>query len=236
MGAADIIGGGDANRVECAASAVEAFPRNRIVQIMHRLATVLSLFVLLGACSKGPAAPAATPSAAESEAPKPAVAAASIGIGDVDSSMQILLRVSERSRSATILEQERMTMTNKLTNVAVSVLPPFPGELWLSATIKSLIGFPGHAVLVSVNIFVDEKQVDTFSYVVGEDAHTNPKAHEFDALQGLASPPKSMLVRATADVTLYANTAPADLDVNNPPPAGLEAKATILSNPVRIEF
>ena len=204
---------------------------------MYRSVFVLSMMILLGACSQAPVAPAKTPEAAGPEMGTDFTPTANaFGIGDVDSAMQIAIRLGQRSLSPTVRADERETQLKKLSNVAINVFPPMPNELWLSMSVTSQIDFPGKAVLVSVKIFVDEKQTGTFSYAIGADAAKNPKVHEFNVLEGTDPPTATMLVRATADLTLYPNISPADIDVNNPPAAGPEDRGAILSNPVRIEF
>ncbi len=205
---------------------------------MRRSIVNFCLLIGLGACSQAPAPPetALGPSSPGSDGAAVASMPNVFGIGDVDSAMQIQIRLGERSQSPTVHVQERMTQLKKLVNVAIAVMPPVADELWLSMTILSQINFPGNAVVVSAKIFVDDKQTGAFSYAIGADAHAKPKMHEFNVLEGLEAPPKSMLVRATADLALYRNMDPADIDLDTPPAVGPEDKATILSNPVRIEF
>lgn len=202
---------------------------------MIRIALALTLTLGMAACSKP--APTAAPSATGEEA-GPATKSAAIrrlDIGDVEAHVSLALRVSAESKTPEVNASEDWSRRKRLSLANTDVTQPFPESLWLALEIDSQHAFTTESVLLTTTIYVDDKEVGTFTDILGADAPNKTIIHKVDALAGLDVLPETMLARAEAKATLYLDKKPEDIDPETAErlPAWT---ADLPSNPMRINF
>ena len=208
---------------------------------MMKVVCFCALVCLLG-CSGGPSAPVATDVPPDSTvasvdpgAAGPPSSSQRREIGDVVSHLKLSARLDLRSNLPSIKNTEVVTKLKNLAMVNVDVSQPIPEELWLAVWVKSAQNFVGSIVLVKGSIFVDYKEVETFTYVTGATAARNPYITSFDVLAGFDEVPESILVHASAKVSVFEG---GDESAFDPETAvALRGSTSDLeSNPVRITF
>lgn len=202
---------------------------------MMRVVVFLGSVCLLG-CSGGAPPPGAsgTPDIT-SLSVDPIAATKAREIGDVVSHMRLTTRLDLRSKFSSIKNTEQLTRIKDLTLVNIEVSEPLPEELWIAITLLSKQNFPGSVVLVKGSIFVDYKELKTFTHVTGAQASIEPMQTSFDLLAEFDDVPESVLVHASATVSLFEGDDPSAI---NPETAVAPRENTqeIESNPARITF
>ena len=209
--------------------------------VMMKVICFCALVGLIG-CSGGPSAPAGTDVtpdfttvSADPGAADPTAATQEREIGDVVSHMKLSARLDLRSNLETIKNTEALTQLKDLAMVNIDVSEPVPEELWLAVWVESGQNFPGSVVLVKGSIFVDYKEVDTFTYVTGAEAARDPFITSFDVLAEFEEVPESILVHASAKVSVFEG---GDESAFDPETAVAPRGSTsdLESNPARITF
>lgn len=205
----------------------------------HLAMLALAVICVLQACGDKPVTPPA-PAApvAEPEAPR------ELDIGDVESALVFEGRVAAESRGPTVSVSDLEGRNKTIAMSTVTVQPPYPAELWIEYTLKSTIGFPARPVAVRGRVLrgigSEETPVGRFSAVLGKDAHLPsgpPRVFRVNALEGLATPPESMLLHVSAELLLLPpGTDPAGVDPATAVALPDDTSSALSSNPVRIEF
>lgn len=164
-------------------------------------------------------------------------------IGDVESGTTITGAVAEESRGPSVEAEEVKTLRGDITMSTATVRPPYPPELWVRFQIKSRSGanLKKRLVVIRGKMVRDEQAIGTLQTMLGGSDESGggtdrPTEFKVDVLSGLAAPPNSILVYAEADLLLL----PEDTDPASVDPATVNVapgdRATIRSNPVRINF
>ena len=225
----------------CAASVDRVVPNTEDLLVMMKVICFCALVGLIG-CSGGPSTPVAsdvpgdtTVASADPGAADPTASSQQREIGDVVSHLKLSVRLDLRSNLETIKNTEVVTALKDLAMVNIDVSEPVPEELWLAVWVKSGQNFPGSIVLVKGSIFVDYKEVKTFTYVTGAEAARDPFITSFDVLAEFEEVPESILVHASARVSVFEGS---DESAFDPETAVVPRGSTsdLESNPARITF
>jgi len=166
----------------------------------------------------------------------------SLNIGDVEAKVFINGTVVERSQGPNVKVEQMEARNERITFTTVDVSPPYPSEFWVNFQIRSEESYGKQPVVLRGRMLRDESLLGEFHTVLGRDATrgytASPPLHSYscDILAGLDAVPESVLVLVEADVLLMSPGTPeASVD---PVTAEVEAefRATIRSNPLRVNF
>lgn len=213
--------------------------RERFMARTHLAMFALAVVCVFQACGNKPVTPPApAPPMNEPETPR------ELDIGDVESALAFEGRVASESRGANVSISDLEGRDKIIAMSTVTVQPPYPAELWVEYTLRSSIGFPARPVAVRGAILRNVGGQDTalgrFSAVLGADAHlpgAPVQKFRVNALEGLATPPESMLLHVAAELLLLpAGTGPNTVDPETAATLPEDASSALSSNPVRIEF
>ena len=131
--------------------------------------------------------------------------------------------------------QEFESARDRITRVTAEIFPPHPEELWVKVSVSCRKAFPDHAILMKTRIFVDREEVDSFSFVTGDNAK-EPVSRSLEVLQFFDQRPESFVVHAETEVVLYKNTDETNITPETAPEPAAGNTATVLGNPLRVEF
>lgn len=192
-------------------------------------------------------------SAPKSEAPKPAETAAQPGtpaqpapatpaapalnIGDVEAGVVVSATVPPEGISEQVRVDNMETARDRLAMATVTVKPPYPAVLNIQVTLNPKVSFEKQPVVVRGKMRRDEQPIEPeFATVVAKGGPTGEVSikYEFDVMQGLTTPPETMLVYARFDAFLM----PLDMPITGiePKTAQSDQRTELLSNPVRVNF
>ena len=160
-----------------------------------------------------------------------------LDIGDVEAGVVISATVPPDDISGQVSVDNMETARKRLSMATVTVKPPYPAKLTIRVTLSPQVSYEKQPVVVRGKLRRDEQPVEPeFSTIVtkGGPIGDNVIKYDFDVLQGLASPPDTILVYARFDAYLMPKGTPAmGLD---PKTAASDLHTELLSNPVRINF
>ena len=197
-----------------------------------------ALVVLPGCSGPKPEAPKADESAAKpAQPPLAAPVVPGLNVGDVEAGVVVSATVPPEGISAQVTVDNMETKRERLAMATVTVKPPYPAKLSIQVTLTPKVSFEQQPVVVRGRMRRDEQPIEPeFSTLVTKGGPTGETAIkcEFDAMQGLAAPPDTMLVYARFDAYLL----PVDSPVTgvDPKTATSDQHTELLSNPVRINF
>ena len=157
------------------------------------------------------------------------------GIGDVETSLDMVLIVDETTDMTHVQFEEFKTVKKDLAKVDVVVRKPYPEELNLVLQIKSLGNFVGHAVQIRPHVYFDAKDVALEGFIYGNTAVLDPHEFKINVFEHLEGDPSSTLVHAELEINLFLNTDESEITLETPPTEHTQS-VTKLSNPVRIDF
>ena len=202
------------------------------------LSLTAALMVLPG-CSGPKSEPpkSVEPTAKPVQPPLAAPVVPGLNVGDVEAGVVISATMPPESLSGQVSVDNMQTARGGLAMCTVTVKPPYPEKLNIQVTLTPKVSFEKQPVVVRGRMRRDEKPIDPeFTTVVTRGSPTGDAAikYEFDAMQGLATPPDTMLVYARFDAYLL----PLDTPIMgiDPKTATSDQHTELLSNPVRINF
>jgi hypothetical protein len=200
---------------------------------------VTAALTALPGCS-GPKSEA--PKAAESAAPTaPAPLAPPVepglNIGDVEAGVVVSATVPPEAITGQVLVDNMETARKRLSMATITVKPPYPAKLTVRVTLAPQVSYEKQPVVVRGKLRRDEQPIEPeYSTLVTKGGPLGNSAvkYDFDVMQGLATPPDTMLVYARFDAYLM----PKDTPVTgiDPKTAQSDQHTELLSNPVRINF
>ncbi len=159
-----------------------------------------------------------------------------IGIGDIESHMNLSVVLHDTSYSPSIVHSEEETKRNRVAKASAEVSAPYPEKLHVLIFNVSAENFPGHAYRATVSLYVGKEIVHTFAYITGKNAKTNIKAEIVDIMPYLnATPGSTAEVHARAKIEFFPGTDETTLTLDTPAPDTIMT-ATKLSNPFRVTF
>ena len=159
-----------------------------------------------------------------------------IGIGDIESNMRLYVLIDESSSSDTVTHSEEFTKLEWLARASIDVSTPYPQELNLMVFNRSVKSFPGHAYRTTVNLYCEDKIIDTFKYITGKNALLDIKEHVVDVMPDLnPEAGKSILLHVRAEIEFFPNTDDESITVDTPAAASV-TRTTKMGNPLRITF
>ncbi|MBI2433824.1 MAG: hypothetical protein HYV26_13235 [Candidatus Hydrogenedentes bacterium] len=166
-------------------------------------------------------------------------------VGDVEQEISISGKLAEQSVSAQIQEETLTNIREAVTMDTITVQPPFPKELWVEFKIRGAAGYGPQPVVLRGTVLRENEPIGEFKTIIGKYARaarlpegvTPPQlVFQFNVLEGIETPPETMLVFAEADALLM----PLDTPEESIDPATATAdeaqRTQIRSNPVRINF
>ncbi|MBN2309449.1 MAG: hypothetical protein JXR94_10790 [Candidatus Hydrogenedentes bacterium] len=197
---------------------------------------ILALLVALGACKPPPPVPKTDRpdggAGAEGEAP-PVV---ELNIGDVEQGIDIQARLAPESASATITAEELGNKRDQVMLLTLKVSPPYPEELWVEYRVNAKRAFAERPVALRARVLVErEREIGSFSLVLGADARKNGFAKKIDILSGLEAIPETMEVIVSAEAFMM----PAGTDEETLDPETAvsdESSKAIYQTAVRVNF
>lgn len=159
-------------------------------------------------------------------------------VGDAETSIELVLELDPASASDSVKEEQVLTAKKTLSQAAVTVSGPAPGELWVRIRIKPNQPFVERTVVLRGVLTRDNAPIAQFQTVLGkyslQDEPEHPKVFRVNVLDGLSAVPETMLLFAKAEVLL----APKGTDEATIDPATLAADqgdtSAKISNPLRI--
>jgi hypothetical protein len=187
-----------------------------------------------------PAASASKESTAAPLTSEGPIPPAKMDIGDVESQVTLQGTLAKESLGASVAAQEEKSKKNTMTMCTVTVQPPAPPQLFIAFSLKLPLALqkePG-VVVVRGQIMRDNQPIQPFSTIFGGNAApVNPIMEiKADALKDIQMPVQTMLLYAQANLILLPEgTDTATIDPAQVPNAPNHT-ATIMSNPVRINF
>ena len=201
--------------------------------------SVTGALIALPGCS-GPKSEA--PKAAENAAPPaPAPLAKPVepglNIGDVEAGVVISATVPPEAISDQISVDNMETARKRLSMATITVKPPYPAKLTVRVTLAPQVSYEKQPVVVRGKLRRDEQPIEPeYSTVVTKGGPVGDTAvkYDFDVMQGLATPPDTMLVYARFDACLMPKGTP--VTGIDPKTAQSDQHTELLSNPVRINF
>jgi hypothetical protein len=203
------------------------------------LLTVTAALVALPGCSGSKSeAPKAVENAAKAaEPPLAPPVEPGLDIGDVEAGGVISATGPPEAITDQVSVENMETARKRMSMATVTVKPPYPQKLIIRVTLAPQVSYEKQPVVVRGKLRRDEQPIEPeFSTMVakgGPIGDTTIK-YDFDAMQGLAAPPDTMLVYARFDAYLMPKgTPPTGLD---PKTAQSDQHTELLSNPVRINF
>ncbi len=201
-------------------------------------AAALALLLLAAGCSPKPSRAdldGAAPKPAPAEAPpaKPVV-----NIGDAESSILVIAKAAPEAASPTVQVEEVNTARHRLAMVNINVRPPWPATLPIQVTIESQVSFEERPVVLRGGPVRDDTPLPAQQPLLVQQplrkGAADPVQYTFNALEGLAQPPETMLLVVKLDAFMLDSAAQAaGLD---PATFTSETRTLLMSNPVRVNF
>lgn len=210
---------------------------------MFRNLEKFALFLLLAAllplsvgCSPKASAPEDDSASSEPAPPEASITTAVVfGIGDVETSLEMVLILDETTDLTNVRFEEFRTKKKDLAKVDVFVQKPYPEELNLLLQIKSFDNFPGHAVQLRPHVYLDGKDIALEGFIYGSQAVLNRHEFKVNVFEHLEGDPSSILVHAELEIALFVDTDEFEVTLDTPPTEKVQTVLK-LSNPVRIDF
>ncbi len=201
------------------------------------LPVTAALIALPGCSGAKPEAPKAAETAVQPVQPPAAPVVPGLDIGDVEAGVVVSATVPPEAISEQVAVDNMETARKRLSMATVTVKPPYPAKLTLRVTLSPQVSYEKQPVVVRGRLRRDEVPIEPeFSTLVtkGGLIGDNTIKYDFDVMQGLATPPDTMLVYARFDAYLMPKDTPATgLD---PKTAQSDQHTELLSNPVRVNF
>ena len=161
--------------------------------------------------------------------------ASAFGAGDVEFDMRLVTSIAKQSQVNNLRIEQSESINDRITRIVANWFPPHPDEAWITVLVYSRRNYPAHAVLLKTTIFVNGEVVESFDFVGGPSLK-EPKEHLFDVMKYVEGTPETILVHAETRLTLYLETDVNTITPETAPDAPPGAKATVLSNSLRINF
>ena len=158
------------------------------------------------------------------------------GIGDVETSILIVLTMDESQESESVQYEEVETKKYEIAIVQTNIVKPYPEKLMLAVKIRTFDAFEEHAVQVKPRIFFGEdKVVDLEGFIFGGDAGRARRQISVDLFEHVQDIPESMLLRVETELNLFMDAGKSGITPETP--LTPETRSVIkLSNPMRINF
>lgn len=157
------------------------------------------------------------------------------GIGDVETSLDMVLILDETTDLTNVRFEEFRTKKKDLAKVDVFVGKPYPEELNLILKIKSFDNFTGHAVQLRPTLHLDGKDIALEGFVYGSTAVLDRREFKVNIFDHLEGDPSSVLAHVELEIDLFLNTDESEVTLDTPPTENVQSVLK-LSNPVRIDF
>ncbi len=202
------------------------------------LSLTVALVVLPG-CS-GPKPEASKPLETTAKPAQPPLAlpvVPGLNVGDVEAGVIVSATVPPTALSGQVSVDNMQTARDRLAMATVTVKPPYPATLTIQVSLTPKVSFEKQPVVVRGKMRRDEQPMEPeFSTVVAKGGPTGDTGvkYDFDVMQGLTTPPDTMLVYARFDAYLM----PVDTPITgiDPKTSQSDQHTELLSNPVRINF
>lgn len=157
------------------------------------------------------------------------------GIGDVETSLDMVLVLDETTDMTNVRFEEFKTKKKELAKIDVTVRKPYPEELNLILRIKSFDNFTGHAVQLRPHVRLDGKDIALEGFIYGSRAILDRHEFKVNIFDHIEGDPSSILVHVELDITLFLDTDESEVTLETPPTENVQTVLK-LSNPVRIDF
>ena len=159
------------------------------------------------------------------------------GIGDVEAQFWWSLRLKKDSIPPNITNNEFKSKREIYTKVEITAEEPYPDSLIFDSYSRHLENFPGQAVIVDLHIFMNDQEIESVSYITGENAMREPNVTSFDIMKHI-DPENTdpVLIRGTADMYWFKDTDESTLTLDTPRDDPRALSAQKMSNIVKIEF
>lgn len=163
------------------------------------------------------------------------VAPLRFGIGDVETSIEMILTLDSDMDLTNVQIQQALTKNKKLAKVEVRVLKPYPEKMLLTLGFRITNNFAGHAVQVIPHIFLDDKDLPLEGFILGGNTASERPEFTIDIFEHLDTIPSTILVHPELEIKLFLDTDKSEITLETPP-TELTQSITKLGNPVRIDF
>lgn len=157
-------------------------------------------------------------------------------LGDIEASIKINAVLAGKSAAANVKADSLINERQELNMTTITVTPPAPAELWVTAVVRCRTGFGDTPVLLRAKVMRDKQEIDSFAFILGADASAATHEYSVNALKDLPAAPETSLLHVQAEFLMFPNgTDPAAID---PATATLpeERIGHMMSNPVRINY
>lgn len=188
-----------------------------MVNAVQKAACLLLALIVLG-CSDEKERPEPPPSVFGDNTPlsTPGLETIEFGIGDVETTIDVVLTVDPETDQTNVTFQEFLTRKKEIAKVEVHVSKPYPDKLLLKLAIRCFDEFPEHAVQVLPHIFVGGKDVLSYGLIFGINAHRERPTFSFDIMEHLEEYPPRVIVHAETYMNLFMDTDMSDITVETP--------------------
>lgn len=204
---------------------------------MRRWLLVGLLAAMVVACRPEMPPTGAEPAASASSVSDGGTGKPPVNIGDVEQAVQIQVTLATEPLPPNYVQELMMDPRKDLNLARVTVSPPLPDALPVKVAITSRRGFPTTPVVLRLKAYADEREVGSYTAVLGKEADQNNLIWTVDPLAGVPGLPDSLLVLVKGEALLMPEgTDPATVDPATATVPPERHTSTVLSNPLRVTF
>lgn len=159
------------------------------------------------------------------------------GVGDAEAGMRIEVYFPDEIVDGTITQQLFETKAEWFAKGTAEVSSPYPDELPLKVVCRSVEWYPKNdSARVTVNLYVENEIVKSFTHFFGATARTTPMEEVYDIKPHLdLSKSNSFLIHARGEIEYFTGTPMAETSADMEAPESTTL-ATKMGNPFRITF
>jgi hypothetical protein len=211
---------------------------------MRNFIAFIALITLSLACTKDPPT---TTTELENSDPAPVIAVSeeglvdpaalnTVGIGDVESQMLLVVSLSKTSFADNISHTEDINKRKENVRATADVSAPYPEKLDVQILNFNNDNYPNDTYRGTVSLYVGKEIVHTFTYIAGEKASQDLESVTVDVMPYLeATAGSSTEIHARCKIEFYKNTKESEVTLDSPAPTDI-APVIKMSNPLRVTF
>lgn len=205
----------------------------------------LLIAMLLCSCLPSGQAPSnSQPSSPSARSDESAAASTSVkpvpkNIGDVEQTVFINVKVSDKSKSPKVLEETKADALDRIRLLTLDILPPFPEELWLDVECQCRENYDETPVVIRGNFAIDGKPTtESLSIVLGERANQTHPLPPLEVMHLIGTPlPETVLISLNLEGLLMpVGTDPASVNPLTAETTPDRTSRAVLGTAVRINF
>lgn len=160
----------------------------------------------------------------------------SVGIGDIESQMRLVVALSNTSFADNIAHTEEKNQRKEVARATADVSAPYPEKLDINILNFNNDDYPNDTYRGTITLYVNNDIVHTFSYIAGTKASKDLQDATVDIMPHLdATLGSSAQVHARCKIEFYKDTKESDVTLESPAPTDI-APVVKMSNPFRVTF